>query len=266
MDAEPYYLGDNLAQTFNFNGTPLRAIVFDGEPWFIALDVANALEYSDAYEMTKRLDADEVQNRQIAGFGNRGVNTISEPGLYEAIFNSRKPEAKEYKHWVKNKVLPAIRKTGAYSTNPQLPQSYSAALRELASTVEAKERLQIENARMKPIVKEYDEFMGAHGSVSVGDAAKLLNRAGIVTGEKRLFAFLDGDAHWTSRNKLTRKRRIMQTAVEQGLLEYKAQSYEHPKTGERIVSEPQIRVTPKGLHKLRAMLLPPMDIELLEIA
>jgi prophage antirepressor-like protein len=39
---------------------------------FVAKDIAEVLGYSDSYEMTKRLDADDIQNLRIAGFGNRG--------------------------------------------------------------------------------------------------------------------------------------------------------------------------------------------------
>ncbi|MBU1361465.1 MAG: hypothetical protein KKC85_04885 [Gammaproteobacteria bacterium] len=92
----------------------LRALLRDGEPWFIARDVANALDYSDAYEMTKRLDDDQRQNLQLAGFGNRGVAVISESGLFQAIFGSNKPEAKAFRRWITDEVLPTIRKQGAY--------------------------------------------------------------------------------------------------------------------------------------------------------
>lgn len=133
-------------QTFDFNGLTLRALLVEGEPWFIALDVANALEYNDAWNMTRRLDPDEIQNLQIGGFGNRGVNIINESGLYEAIFNSRKPEAKAFKHWVKNDVLPAIRKTGSYGGQVELTgeQLLSKALMH-AQTVMAQKDLTIES-------------------------------------------------------------------------------------------------------------------------
>jgi hypothetical protein len=39
---------------------------------------------------------------------------VNESGLYDLILNSRKPEAKEFKHWVTSTVLPAIRKDGGY--------------------------------------------------------------------------------------------------------------------------------------------------------
>lgn len=100
----------------------------DGTPWFIAMDVAAILDYSDAYEMTKRLDDDEKQNRQIAGFGPRGVNVINESGLYSAILGSQKPEAKRFKRWVTAEVLPSIRKTGGYRMRGAKPASVAQQL------------------------------------------------------------------------------------------------------------------------------------------
>lgn len=110
---------------FSYNGMPLSAITgSDGEPWFIAKDVSGILEYSDAHEMCSRIDEDDKQNRQIPGFGNRGVIVINESGLYTAILGSTKPEAKPFKKWITSEVLPSIRKTGSYSetkVTPALP-------------------------------------------------------------------------------------------------------------------------------------------------
>ena len=56
---------------YDFNSKQVQVLVDEnGEPWFIAMEIAEILGYSDAYEMTKRLDDDEKQNRQIAGFGS----------------------------------------------------------------------------------------------------------------------------------------------------------------------------------------------------
>jgi prophage antirepressor-like protein len=107
---------------FNFNGHELRAIKdVNGEPWFVAKDVAEVLEYSDAEAMTRKLDDDEKQNLQIVGFGPRGVNVINESGLYACILTSKKPEAKRFKRWVTHDVLPTIRKTGSYSAAKTTP-------------------------------------------------------------------------------------------------------------------------------------------------
>lgn len=102
---------------FNYNGHQLSTITDgNGDIWFVAKEVADILEYSDAYEMTKRLDDDEKLNRRIAGTGQRRDTTlINESGLYSSILNCTKPEAKPFKKWVTGEVLPMIRKTGSYT-------------------------------------------------------------------------------------------------------------------------------------------------------
>jgi len=103
-------------QTFSFQSHQLTVITDEhGASWFIAKEVAEILEYSDAFEMTKKLDEDEVQNLRIAGFGNRGVNVINESGLWSSVLRSTKPEAKTVKKWLTSEVLPAIHKTGSYN-------------------------------------------------------------------------------------------------------------------------------------------------------
>ena len=39
---------------------------------------------------------------------------INESGLYSLILRSRKPEAKQFKRWITNEVLPSLRKDGSY--------------------------------------------------------------------------------------------------------------------------------------------------------
>lgn len=161
----------DAVQTFDFNGLTLRALLVEGEPWFIALDVANALEYNDAWNMTRRLDPDEIQNLQIGGFGNRGVNIINESGLYEAIFNSRKPEAKAFKHWVKNDVLPAIRKTGAYE-KPKTEAEKVFEVFELLRAQAEESRRELEVARPKAEV--YDKILTPEHTFGFRDLCKTL--------------------------------------------------------------------------------------------
>jgi prophage antirepressor-like protein len=102
---------------FDFKGNPVRVILDEsGEPWFVAMDVSEILEYSDAFKMTAKLDDDEKSTRRIGGLGpetgGRGIICINESGLYSAILTSQKPAAKFFKKWVTSEVLPSIRKTG----------------------------------------------------------------------------------------------------------------------------------------------------------
>jgi len=111
---------------FEFNGHQIRVVIDEitNTEWFIGADVAKVLDYSDTEAMTRRLDDDEKQNRQIVGFGNRGISTINESGLYNAIFGSTKEFAKEFRKWVTSEVLPQIRRTGSFSGNQPKEISY----------------------------------------------------------------------------------------------------------------------------------------------
>ena len=167
---------------FPVTKSEIRAITDErGDPWFLAMDIAAALGYSDAYKLTSRLDEDEIQNLQIGGFGNRGVNIISESGLYEAILGSHKPEAKEFKRWVKREVLPSIRKTGAYSMQqqPALPNFADpvAAARAWADAQEKAQVLALENQRTQaaldyaaPRASTYDRVI-AHKEITAARSA-----------------------------------------------------------------------------------------------
>jgi hypothetical protein len=111
---------------FDFEGRPVRVVTdTQGEPWFVAADVAQSLEYRMASDMTRSLDDDEKGTQIVrTPSGDQGMLVINESGLYSAILKSRKPEAKRFKRWVTSEVLPAIRKTGAYAgraASPTLP-------------------------------------------------------------------------------------------------------------------------------------------------
>lgn len=113
-------------QVFNFNGMQLRGLLIDGEPWFIALDLANILEYRMTSDMT-RLVGDEDKGthpvRTLGGVQNLAV--ISEPAFYQIVVQrqsgrlqkkSSREMIQQFQRWVTHVVLPDIRKTGGYNT------------------------------------------------------------------------------------------------------------------------------------------------------
>lgn len=107
---------ENSLQIFSYKGTRVRTVERDGEVWFVAKDVCDVLELSNAREAISSLDEDEKNTVRISD-GNRGnptLNVINEPGLYALVFRSNKPEAKVFSRWVRHEVLPKIRKTGSY--------------------------------------------------------------------------------------------------------------------------------------------------------
>ncbi len=100
---------------FTFQHHTIRVVEQAGQPWFVAKDVAEILEYSRPRDMLRLLDEDEkgAQIVRTPG-GPQEMAILSESGLYHAIFLSRKPQAAAFRRWVTAEVLPAIRRTGGY--------------------------------------------------------------------------------------------------------------------------------------------------------
>lgn len=112
---------------FLFKTTTVRTIEIDDLIWFVASDVAAALNYRNSPDLTRILDEDEKGTHIVrTPGGNQEVATINESGLYHAILKSRKPEAVPFRKWVTNEVLPAIRKTGRYEQEQEQPATCGA--------------------------------------------------------------------------------------------------------------------------------------------
>lgn len=104
-----------LPMEFSFDGSGVRVVLVDGEPWWVAADVAQSLEYRIAGDMTRNLDEDERGTQIVRTLGGeQEMLIINESGLYSAILRSRKQSAKRFKKWVTAEVLPSIRRHGSY--------------------------------------------------------------------------------------------------------------------------------------------------------
>lgn len=82
------------------------------DPLFLAKDVAEWIEHSNTRMMLKSVDEDEkvVSNVYTLG-GTQESWFLTEDGVYEILFQSRKPVAKAVKKEVKS-VLKTLRKEG----------------------------------------------------------------------------------------------------------------------------------------------------------
>lgn len=131
-----FHLSDSASFT-------VRAMMRDGEPWFVAADALSALALDR--KALERLDDDEkgVSSIHTLG-GSQDVNVINESGLYSLIMGSRKPEAKQFKRWVTSEVLPQIRKTGSYAAPAPAELSRMEILRLAMDAEEAKLKAEAE--------------------------------------------------------------------------------------------------------------------------
>lgn len=119
---------DNNLQTWNYENSEIRTVEKDGEPWFVGKDVAAVLGYAKPENAIARHVDDE--DKSITPFQGTAYETratiINESGLYSLILSSKLPNAKKFKRWVTNEVLPSIRKHGAYMTDQTLEQALTS--------------------------------------------------------------------------------------------------------------------------------------------
>ncbi|MFM4582025.1 Bro-N domain-containing protein [Klebsiella pneumoniae subsp. ozaenae] len=121
----------NALSVFSFQENhPVRVVLVNGEPWFVAKDICDALKLVNSRKALSSLDDDE-KNTVTLSDGNRGnpnMSIISESGLYTLILRCRDAvkqgtTAWRFRKWVTNEVLPAIRKSGEYSYVEPAPKS-----------------------------------------------------------------------------------------------------------------------------------------------
>jgi prophage antirepressor-like protein len=107
---------------FAFEGVEVRTLTIDGEPWWVAVDVANALGLANSRDAIGRLDQDGVGNADVIDTMGRTqtARVLSEEALYELIFQSRVEAAVRFKRWAAQ-VIRSIRKTGTYTTVQKSP-------------------------------------------------------------------------------------------------------------------------------------------------
>lgn len=175
----------------------VRTITKNNEIWFIGKDIANILKYTDTdYAIRTHVDEEDkklFKPEEISGLKipNRGMVFINESGFYSLAFSSKLPIAKKFRRWVKNEVLPSIRKYGIYATSQTIDNMLAdpdnaikvfSTLEEerqqrIALEQENKEQTKVIEA-MKPIKQYYDDVLTAKSAINITQIAKQYGLSG----------------------------------------------------------------------------------------
>ncbi|MCJ0225628.1 phage antirepressor [Clostridioides difficile] len=241
----------------------IRVIEIKEEPWFVGKDVAEKLGYKDTSDALKRHvdDEDKGVGEIPTPGGNQNMRLINESGLYSLILSSKLPNAKAFKRWVTNEILPSIRKTGGYihTTEDMSDDEIMArALQVAQKTIEKKSREIEEKDKViqlqQPKVLFADAVASSDDSILVGELAKLLKQNGIDTGEKRLFAWLRDNGYLIKR-KGEDYNTPTQKSVDLKIMETKKRAIYNPDGSTKITKTP--KVTGKGqiyfVNKLKSV-------------
>lgn len=179
---------------FDFEGSPVRTVMHEGTPYFVAADACRILAVTNPTLALRAIpDPEKAQvSLTLNNFkGEKSVNLVTEGGLFRLIFKSRKPAAERFTSHVVNVILPAIRRTGTYvDSNSDLaraaatdPEAALALLKQATATADellARNRrmradlaeLGAANAALTPKADAYDAYFDTDGTCSVREAAR----------------------------------------------------------------------------------------------
>jgi len=170
----------------------VRTVTIDGEPWFVAKDVTQALGYKNSPDaLKKHVDAEDrrvLQKSQNATFEipTRGLAIINESGLYCLALSSKLPQAKAFRRWVTSVVIPNIRKHGAYATPDTLgqmmsnPQFAEALVDALADEHSKNVKLTNQVAELAPRAHYCEMVLFSGGAIPVSIIAKEYGMSAVV--------------------------------------------------------------------------------------
>lgn len=228
----------------------IRTIIAeDGEPRFCLADVCEDLGLQTNI-VIRRLQRGVLSKHPLPTAGGiQQMNFVNEDGLYDAIFESRKKEAKAFRKWVTSEVLPSIRKTGGYiaAKHDDTPEEIMARalvvaqstlerqqkrLQEQTMTIERQEQqIQEQHKELQaaaPKVSYYDETLMSTNTLTMTQAANAiglsvyaltdrLQKAGIIyrqSGQIMLrVPFCQWGLHKTRTNTYTRSNGEIGTSI-----------------------------------------------------
>ena len=211
-----------------------------------------------ASQIKDRLDEGVRQTYPLPTPGGVQHTTIvSEPGMYEVVIRSDKPEAAAFRRWVTTEVLPQIRKTGGYAATPQLSED-QIVQQALAITAARVEKLTAQLAIAQPKADAFDRWLSSNVHYGVAEVAQALHDLGAHMGRNRLFADMAARG-WIYRDPRG-DWRPYQAQIETGRLAVKLSRCENSRTGEEFAAH-TVRITTKGAVTLADLLgVAPADL------
>lgn len=100
----------------------VRIVIRNGNPWFVASDVAKALGYANPQEATRehcrKVNKITQPSESLPSVKcpPTFINIIPESDVYRLVMRSNLPRAVEFQDWICEEVIPSIRKHGLYAT------------------------------------------------------------------------------------------------------------------------------------------------------
>lgn len=230
----------NKLQIFNSEEFgQVRTVEINGNPYFVANDVARALGYKRPADAVTAHCKGSVKHRYLTDGGEQELKVIPEGDIYRLTVRSKLPSAEKFEKWVFDEVIPSIRTNDGYIVGQETlsdAELMAKAVLVAQRTINEKNRV-IEQQRQKieadrPKTIFADAVSASKSSILIGDLAKLICQNGYQIGQKRLFQWMRDNGYLM---KIGSSYNMpMQRYVQQGLFEIKESNVQNPDGSVRI--------------------------------
>ena len=205
----------------------LRVVRIDNKEYFVGIDIAKALGYSNAskavsthckHTIKEMIDVSSQNgNSHSKSRNTQEMTLITEGDIYRLIIRSHKPEAEIFESWVFDEILPQIRQTGGYIPIKEeddeltiMSKAFMIAQKTIDDKQQRIEQQQKTIEQQQEIIDEQQEVIESQrdkvdfadtvsanedDSIDMGTMAKLLAEKGLTIdgkkiGRNTLFEFL----------------------------------------------------------------------------
>jgi len=173
----------------------VRTIILDDQIYFVGIDIAKALGYSNASKAVsthcKRPLKTEIDVSSQNGNAHKArkmqeMLVISKSDIYRLIVKSKLESTDKFELWIFDDILPTIETTGAYIEVGREEEMVNYYFSGLSSDLQGKIVNELIE-KNKELQQFYDDLMNTQGLMSINTMAKELE-----IGEYTLFAYLRG--------------------------------------------------------------------------
>ena len=184
-----------IQEFFNKKFGTVRTVTIDGVVYFVGIDIAKSLGYSNAAKAVsthcKKAIKSDIDVSSQNGNAHKArkfqeMLVITKSDIYRLIVRSKLESADEFESWIFDEIMPTIEKTGAYIEEGREQEMVNYYFSSLSSDLQG----QIVNElieKNKELQQFYDDLINTEGLYHMNTTAKELR-----IGRNTLFAYLRG--------------------------------------------------------------------------
>ncbi|MFB9770114.1 phage antirepressor [Lactiplantibacillus modestisalitolerans] len=170
----------NEVSSFDFNGSLVRTVIINNEPYFVGKDSALAIGYTNTRKAIRDHVKSKYRREERIGTpsGVQTMTVIAEPGVYQLASQSKLPTAEPFQDWVYEQVLPTIRKHGAYMTDAKIeevltdPDTIIKLATQLKDERAGRQLAEQKVKQLQPKADYYDRILANTGLITTTSIAK----------------------------------------------------------------------------------------------